>query len=79
MAFEQRLRLKELHKNWQSLACDLLLIACIAGTIGIALKYVSYFNNWVWFPTFPNIFDSTFLIFSVCVVYFLGSSKKRKG
>ena len=71
--------MKELHKDWQSLSRDLLLIACITGTVGIAAKYVSFFNNWVWFPTFPNIFDSAFLIFSVFVVYFLGRSKMRKG
>jgi hypothetical protein len=48
--------MKELHKDWQSLARDLLLIVCIAGTVGIAAKYVSFFNNWVLVPNVPKYF-----------------------
>jgi hypothetical protein len=70
--------LRELHKDWKSLAADLVIIVCITGTVGIALKFVSYFNNWVWFPTFPNIFDSAYLIFSICIVFFLSRSRNRK-
>jgi len=37
----------------------------VFGTIGIALKFTTYFNKWVYFPSFPNVLDASFLIFSV--------------
>jgi len=57
--------MKELHSGWSDLAKDCLQIILICGTIGIALKFITFFNHWVYFPSFPNILDSTFLIFSV--------------
>ena len=57
--------MKTLHKNWRALLNDLVLIAFATGTIGIALKFVSFFNEWVYFPSFPNILDSAFLISAV--------------
>jgi hypothetical protein len=58
---------------------DLVLIAFTLGTIGIALKFASYFNEWVYFPSLPNVFDSAFLI--IAVLYFsiraLIKSRKR--
>jgi len=57
--------MKELHSSWSDLAKDCLQIIMICGTIGIALKFVTFFNHWVYFPSFPNVLDSTFLILSV--------------
>jgi len=37
----------------------------VFGTVGIALKFTTFFNRWVYFPSFPNALDSTFLILSV--------------
>jgi len=54
-----------MYKNWKALFSDLLSVLFISGTIGIALKFTTYFDKWVYFPSFPNIFDSTFLIATV--------------
>lgn len=42
-----------------------MLIIMVCGTIGIALKFITFFNQWVYFPSFPNVLDSTFLISAV--------------
>jgi hypothetical protein len=57
--------MKTLHNNWNQLACDCIQIALVCGTIGIALKFTTFFNQWVYFPTFPNALDSAFLITAV--------------
>ena len=56
-----------LKKKWtgRELARACLSIVCVTGTIGIALKFITLFERWVYFPTFPNICDSIFLIFAV--------------
>jgi hypothetical protein len=56
--------MKTVHKGWTDLAKDCLLIMFVSGTIGIALKFTVFFDKWVFFPSFPNIFDSIFLISS---------------
>jgi hypothetical protein len=49
----------------------LIVIAFIMGTIGIAMKFVTtmiqceLYGMYVFFPFFPNILDSTFLIIGV--------------
>lgn len=43
-----------------------LSIAAILGICGIAFKFPSYFDQWVYFPSFPNICDSIFLVLSAC-------------
>lgn len=53
-----------------------LLIVFFTGTIGIALKFVTFFNHWVYFPSFPNALDSTFLILSA--TYFFGYIMLKK-
>jgi hypothetical protein len=58
---------KELLNN-----CVILMLAC--GTAGIALKFTTFFNKWVFFPFFPNILDTAFLILSV--IYLSLRSKK---
>ena len=57
--------MKTIHNNWRSLANDCVLIIFVSGTIGIALKFTTFFDKWVYFPSFPNIFDAVFLITSV--------------
>jgi hypothetical protein len=67
--------MKAIHNRWSDLANDLVQILFICGTIGIALKFISFFDQWVYFPTFPNFLDSTFLI--VATVYFAWKARKR--
>jgi hypothetical protein len=57
--------MKEIHNSWSALANDCMLIILVCGTVGIALKFITFFNHWVYFPSFPNILDAAFLIFSV--------------
>lgn len=54
-----------MYKKWKDLFGDLLVILFVSGTVGIALKFITFFDKWVFFPSFPNIFDSTFLISAV--------------
>lgn len=65
-----------IHNSWKELAHDCILIMLVCGTIGIAVKFVTFFNHWVYFPSFPNVLDSTFLIISVA--YLSWSSRKPK-
>jgi hypothetical protein len=70
-----------LHSSWRALLNDILLITCVFGSTGIALKFV-YFQvvlnlnlyagnvvKEVIFPFFPNLLDSVVLILSA--VYFV--------
>jgi hypothetical protein len=50
--------------TWRQFFDDALIIICIFGSIAIALKFVTYFYHWVFFPGFPNALDSVFIIFS---------------
>jgi hypothetical protein len=47
------------------LAKNLIAVACVAGSVGIAAKFALFWDNWVYFPLFPNICDSAWLVFSV--------------
>jgi hypothetical protein len=67
--------MKSVHQNWNQLGSDCLQIAFVCGTIGIALKFLTFFNHWVYFPTFPNVLDSAFLITSI--LYFAYAARKR--
>jgi hypothetical protein len=64
-----------IHEKWSILAGDCIQIALVCGTIGIALKFITFFNQWVYFPTFPNIIDSAFLI--TAVLYLVWAARKR--
>jgi hypothetical protein len=44
-------------------------IMCLFGIAGYALKLPTFFNNWVYFPLWPNLGDSLFLL--ACVVWFV--------
>ena len=50
--------------TWRQFFDDALIIICICGSIAVALKFVTYFDHWVFFPGFPNALDSVFIIFS---------------
>jgi hypothetical protein len=54
-----------MDKSWKELGNDLIMIIFIVGTIGIALKFTTFFDQWVYFPAFPNTLDSAFLISAV--------------
>jgi len=65
-----------IHNSWKELAHDCILIMLVCGTIGIAVKFITFFNHWVYFPSFPNVLDSTFLIISVA--YLSWNARKPK-
>lgn len=67
--------MKAVHQNWNQLANDCIQIALVCGTIGIALKFTTFFNQWVYFPVFPNMLDSAFLI--TAILYFAYTARKR--
>lgn len=67
--------MKAVHQNWNQLANDCIQIALVCGTIGIALKFTTFFNQWVYFPAFPNMLDSAFLI--TAILYFAYTARKR--
>lgn len=65
------------YQTYKNLAIDLLSILFISGTIGIALKFITFqiilnenlasgniLTN-IFFPYFPNVLDSAFLISAV--------------
>jgi len=65
------------YHTYKNLAIDLLSILFISGTIGIALKFITFqiivnenlasgnLLTDVFFPYFPNVLDSAFLISAV--------------
>lgn len=53
-----------------------LIIAFFFGTVGIALKFVTFFDRWVYFPSFPDTLDSAFLILGS--IYFVAVILKNK-
>jgi Kef-type K+ transport system membrane component KefB len=55
---------KTLNKSWREVLTNGLMVAFFFGTVGVALKFVTFFNHWVYFPSFPNFLDSAFLILS---------------
>jgi hypothetical protein len=68
--------MKALHRNWNELLNDCIIIMLVAGTIGIALKFTTFFDKWVYFPSFPNICDAAFLIFSA--TYLTWTAKRTR-
>jgi hypothetical protein len=54
--------MKASEKSWKEVLSNGLMVAFFFGTVGIALKFVTFFNHWVYFPSFPNSLDSAFLI-----------------
>jgi hypothetical protein len=66
--------MKAVHNSWNDLLNDCIQIALVCGTIGIALKFITFFDQWVYFPSFPNVLDATFLILSV--TYLTWKAKK---
>jgi hypothetical protein len=66
--------MKAFNKSLKGVLGTGLLVVFFFGTVGIALKFVTFFDHWVYFPSFPNSLDSAFLIsgslyFIVYIVY----------
>ncbi|MEM3703910.1 MAG: hypothetical protein QXX79_05795 [Candidatus Bathyarchaeia archaeon] len=70
--------MKTIHKNWRELLNDCILLTFAFGTIGIALKFTTFFDKWVYFPQFPNIFDAVFLILSAVYLGWRSKSKPNR-
>jgi hypothetical protein len=68
--------MKALHSSDNELLHDCMLIVFSCGIIGIAIKFVTFVNQWVFFPSFPNVLDSAFLISAAG--YFAWTSLKRR-
>ncbi len=68
--------MKTIHNKKSELFNDCMTITFVCGTIGVALKFVTFFNQWVYFPSFPNMLDSAFLVSSV--MFFAWKSLKRR-
>jgi hypothetical protein len=62
--------MEPIHNSWNDLVKDIMLIICACGTIAIALKFTTFFNQWVYFAPFPNVVDSVFLIAAVSYLIF---------
>lgn len=67
--------MKIVNGTFREFLNNCFIIVLVSGTIGIALKFLAYFNHWVYFPYFPNIIDSMFLVISAV---YLGSRAFRK-
>jgi hypothetical protein len=66
------------NKSLKEVLGEGLLVFLFFGTVGIALKFTTFFNHWVYFPSFPNALDSTFLIFSSAYFFAYIMIKKRQ-
>ena len=70
--------MKAIHDHWRDLFNDLVQIVLVAGTIGISLKFITFFDKWVYFPTFPNFLDSAFLIIAITYLAWNASKSRHK-
>jgi len=57
--------MKVVYDSWKKLLSDCIIVMFVSGTIGIALKFITLFDKYVYFPSFPNIFDAIFLMSAV--------------
>ena len=64
------------NKDWKEVLSNGLMVAFFFGKVAIALKFVTFFNHWVYFPSFPNFLDSAFLISGSA--YFFGYILHKK-
>ena len=64
--------MKVVNGTFRKFLNNCFIVVLVSGTIGIALKFLAYFNHWIYFP---NIFDSMFLVISAV---YLGSRAFRK-
>ncbi len=62
--------MKASNVSWKEVLINGLMVAFFFGTVGVALKFTTFFDHWVYFPSFPNFLDSAFLIFGSA--YFFG-------
>ena len=70
--------MRMIHKSYRELARDALLLLCVSGTCGIAVKLVLLMDQWVYLPSFPDVLDSAFLILSSLCLGILALRRVRK-
>ncbi|MCW4040544.1 MAG: hypothetical protein NWE83_07310 [Candidatus Bathyarchaeota archaeon] len=51
---------------------------CVSGVIGIALKFMTLLDHWLYFPIFPNILDALFLVISVLYLAYQAHKTKSQ-
>ena len=51
-----------IHQTKRELVIDLVTVIFVVGIAAVALKWATFFGQWVLFPYFPNALDATFLI-----------------
>lgn len=61
----------------RELAVKALVVILAAGTVGIALKFTTYFEKWVWFPIWPNAVGAAFLIATALTLAYLGLRRQK--
>ena len=78
--FAGRKKVKNPNKNisLKDVADIGVLTALCFGTIGIAAKFTTFFDHWVYFPLFPNTLDSLFLVISAVYFFVYIMRKKRQ-
>ena len=82
-AFDSLGRLKERYIQWVTKASwtdvfkQVPSLICVVGTIGIALKFMTLFDRLVYFPQWPNICDSVFLVASALYLGLRGAFHER--
>lgn len=70
--------MKASDKSWKEILINGLTVTFFFGTVGVALKFVTFFNHWVYFPSFPNFLDSAFMILgSTYFVVYIVYSRRR--
>ena len=58
--------------TWKRLVWNLVIVALSLGAISVAAKFASFWNQWVYFPWWPNIADSMLLIVvGVCLLAYM--------
>jgi hypothetical protein len=58
-----KLKLKPM--SLRTFASNLSLLVFSFGTVGVALKLVTFYGHWVFLPMFPDVLDSAFLVSAV--------------
>jgi cytochrome c oxidase assembly factor CtaG len=62
--------------SWKEFSLSAVKIILFCGVLGIAVKFTTFFNHSVYFPLFPNVLDSVFLV--VAISYFFALTLRRK-
>ncbi len=58
--------------TWKRLVWSLAIIALSLGTASVGAKFAAFWNQWVYFPWWPNIADSTLLMAAgICLLAYM--------